>query len=129
MSPHSLLVDAETSQLDLVSDETAGSSAPKKAPGPAKKSNGDDERDREDEDEDEDEMDHEDDDDDETTPPPPSASSPVVKEEDDDLRQVSTAEAEAYAKESKLLFFEASAKASLISFGLSTICQTSADHS
>ncbi|WWC86480.1 uncharacterized protein L201_001357 [Kwoniella dendrophila CBS 6074] len=40
----------------------------------------------------------------ESTPTPP------VNNESDDARQVSTAEAEAYAKESGLLFFEASAK-------------------
>ncbi|WVW82536.1 hypothetical protein I302_104547 [Kwoniella bestiolae CBS 10118] len=61
-----------------------------------------------------------------TPAPPASAESPAEDEEDsseepsstpspaenesDDARQVSTAEAEAYAKESGLLFFEASAK-------------------
>jgi len=49
--------------------------------------------------------------DDDSTPPPPSASTPAVAAaEYDDLRQVSYAEAEAYAKEANLLFFEASAK-------------------
>lgn len=46
---------------------------------------------------------------DESTPPPPSTTSPRATESDDP-RQVSTAEAEAYAKECRLLFFEASAK-------------------
>lgn len=51
--------------------------------------------------------------DDDATPPPPSSAKKaedVEADEGDDLRQVSTAEAEAYAKESNLLFFEASAK-------------------
>lgn len=40
---------------------------------------------------------------------PASPAEPAAADSDD-LRQVSTAEAEAYAKESRLLFFEASAK-------------------
>jgi hypothetical protein len=40
---------------------------------------------------------------------PASPAEPAAAESDD-LRQVSTAEAEAYAKEARLLFFEASAK-------------------
>ncbi|AAW46780.1 GTPase, putative [Cryptococcus deneoformans JEC21] len=38
-------------------------------------------------------------------------SSPAAAADDEDVRQVPTAEAEAYAKEAGLLFFEASAKA------------------
>lgn len=50
-----------------------------------------------------------DEDGDDTTPPPPTSSSPKATE-NDDPRQISTAEADAYAKESRLLFFEVSAK-------------------
>ncbi|CAD6590185.1 MAG: hypothetical protein TREMPRED_005629 [Tremellales sp. Tagirdzhanova-0007] len=42
------------------------------------------------------------------SPPPPTSAS--VPAESDDPRQVSTSEAEAYAKDCRLLFFEASAK-------------------
>lgn len=38
-------------------------------------------------------------------------SSPAAAADDEDVRQVPTSEAEAYAKEAGLLFFEASAKA------------------
>ncbi|KAK4686042.1 hypothetical protein P7C73_g4093, partial [Tremellales sp. Uapishka_1] len=55
------------------------------------------------------ETDGETEEDDESTPSPPAAT-PTSS---DDLRQVSTAEAEAYAKECNLLFFEASAKTGL----------------
>ncbi|ORY29353.1 putative GTPase [Naematelia encephala] len=47
---------------------------------------------------------------DDSTPPPPSTTAQPSSSDSDDLRQVSTAEAETYAKESSLLFFEASAK-------------------
>ena len=50
----------------------------------------------------------------ETTPPSPSLTSPKAAE-NDDPRQVSTAEAESYAKECRLLFFEASAKVGFVS--------------
>jgi hypothetical protein len=40
----------------------------------------------------------------------PATPAEVAAADSDDLRQVSKAEAEAYAKESNLLFFEASAK-------------------
>jgi len=47
--------------------------------------------------------------DEDATPPPPSTSAQPA-DDSDEVRQVSYAEAEAYAKESNLLFFEASAK-------------------
>lgn len=52
--------------------------------------------------------DEEDDDEDETTPPPTTIQS--TTNDSEDLRQVSRIEAETYAKECNLLFFEASAK-------------------
>jgi Ras-related protein Rab-5C len=61
----------------------------------------------------ENEDDDDEEEDDDATPPPPSASSatsPISARDDGNARQVSTAEAEAYAKECGLLFFEASAK-------------------
>ena len=84
---------ADTEQLDLVSEDSTDSS-PKKAKPVV-------ETETEDEEEDED-----------ATPPPPTAES--AEETSDNLRQVSSEEAEAYAKETKLLFFEASAKVRLI---------------
>ena len=79
-------------QLDLVSEDSADP-APKKAKLAAETEN--EEEDEEDED---------------ATPPPPADES--TEETSDNLRQVQSEEAEAYAKEAKLLFFEASAKAS-----------------
>jgi len=87
-------------KLDLVSG-TSGTSNPTETPAIEDQPAG--EAEHEDEDEDEDEEDED------STPPPPSASAPAATESDDP-RQVSYAEAEAYAKESSLLFFEASAK-------------------
>ena len=77
-------------QLDLVSDSSATPAAPAEAPSAE-------------ETEDERELDESDED---------SPAKPDAEEEssEDNVRQVSTAEAEAYAKECGLLFFEASAK-------------------
>jgi len=47
---------------------------------------------------------------DDSTPPPPSTTAATLSGDDGNTRQVSTTEAETYAKECGLLFFEASAK-------------------
>ncbi|WWC66179.1 uncharacterized protein I206_100080 [Kwoniella pini CBS 10737] len=80
-------------KVDLVSDSTTKPTEPTKV------------KTEENEEETEDnEVDAEEGEEEETTP------SPAEENTSDDIRQVPTAEAEAYAKESGLLFFEASAK-------------------
>jgi len=87
---------ADDAQLDLVSYLPAKQSAASEPEEPTPPT----------EDEDAEEEDPVDEDD---VTPPPSSTSPRSTG-NDDPRQVSTAEAEAYAKECHLLFFEASAK-------------------
>ncbi|ORX37375.1 ras family-domain-containing protein [Kockovaella imperatae] len=83
-------------KLDLVSDESGASVAPKSKPAAEEPANEAEES----------ETDAEDD----ATPPPPATTAAAGDDSSDSLRQVSKEEADEYAKEAKLLFFEASAK-------------------